>query len=81
MKTEEALAKLDEQGVSKEHPIRDALVLQRSFASGSLKHSPVKRALEPIVISHVNLYFGKLPWSVRFFALVTGRLPFSYPEN
>lgn len=61
--------------------VKDAVRLNASFKHGPLKDNPLKKSLQPVCASQEKIYFGKMPWSVRFFALVHGRLPFSYPEE
>ena len=62
-------------------PVWTAVSLNASFKRGNLQNTALRKTHEPICQLVEDIYFGKLPWKVRFFALVHGRLPFSYPEE
>lgn len=62
-------------------PVATAVRLNAAFKKGTLQTSVLRKNHEPIVDLVEKLYFGRLPWKVRFFALIHGRLPFSYPED
>ena len=63
------------------HPVTEAVRLNAAFKNGSLVKHPLKPKLQPVCAALENLYFGKMSWKVRFFALVHGRIPFSYLEE
>ena len=66
---------------SSKHPVSEAVRLNAAFTNGRLVKHPLKKSFRPVCATLETLYFGKMPWRVRFFALFTGRIPFSYLEE
>lgn len=71
---------MDDVLPSDKHPAQTAVKLGAHFKSGALVRSPLRGELEPVCNALEALHYGVMPWKVRFFALVTGRIPFSYLE-